>query len=80
MRGRTVSEVNIILNATEQGDFSAAVRLWPPVYDVLRKLSVHKMVHEAADQTLQATDLVRRLTFGWWMRRKLTVEQPQALP
>jgi RNA polymerase sigma factor (TIGR02999 family) len=51
-------EVTSILSAIKQGDPHAAERLWPLVYDELRKLAARKIARENAGQTLQATGLV----------------------
>src|SRR5262245_44569284 len=53
-----MSEVTRILTAIEQGDPHAAGQLLPLVYDELRRLAAHKLAHETAGQTLQATALV----------------------
>ena len=53
-----MSEVTHILSAIEQGDSHASERLLPLVYEELRKLAAHKLAHEKAGQTLQATALV----------------------
>jgi len=53
-----MSEVTCLVSAIEQGDAHAAAQLLPLVYDELRKLAVQKMIHEAPEQTLQATALV----------------------
>src|SRR5438128_8190036 len=54
----TVNEVTRILAAVDRGDPHAAERLWPLVYDELRKLAAQRMAQEAPGQTLQATALV----------------------
>jgi RNA polymerase sigma factor (TIGR02999 family) len=53
-----MSDVSEILSAIAQGDPQAASQLLPLVYDELRRLAHHKMRHEAAGQTLEATALV----------------------
>ncbi|MGD9855491.1 MAG: ECF-type sigma factor [Planctomycetaceae bacterium] len=53
-----MSDVTQILSQIESGDPSASERLLPLVYEELRRLAAHKMVHEAPNQTLQATALV----------------------
>src|SRR5437868_15435782 len=53
-----MNEVTCVLSAVEQGDAHAAAQLLPLVYDELRKLAAQKMIHEAPEQTLQATALV----------------------
>jgi RNA polymerase sigma factor (TIGR02999 family) len=53
-----MSEVTLILSAIEDGDPHASERLLPLLYDELRKLAAHKLAHEVAGQTLEATALV----------------------
>jgi RNA polymerase sigma factor (TIGR02999 family) len=53
-----MDEVSRILNATDQGDPSAAEQLLPLVYDELRKLAAAKLAQETPGQTLQPTALV----------------------
>jgi RNA polymerase sigma factor (TIGR02999 family) len=53
-----MSDVTRIMLAIEQGDPHASEQLLPLVYDELRKLASHKLAHEAAGQTLDATALV----------------------
>jgi RNA polymerase sigma factor (TIGR02999 family) len=53
-----MADVTQILNAIAQGDAHAADRLFPLVYDELRKLAAEKMAQEKPGQTLQATALV----------------------
>ena len=52
-----MSEVSEILVAIEQGDPQASNRLFPLVYDELRKLAARKLARERPGQTLQATAL-----------------------
>jgi RNA polymerase sigma factor (TIGR02999 family) len=54
----SMTDITRILSAIEQGDGQAADELLPLVYNELRALARQKMVHEAADHTLQATALV----------------------
>src|SRR3954452_20329430 len=54
----TMNEVTRILAAVDQGDPHAAERLWPLVYDELRRLAAQKLAQEAPGQTLEATALV----------------------
>jgi RNA polymerase sigma factor (TIGR02999 family) len=51
-------DVTQILSQIEAGDPSASEKLLPLVYEELRRLAAHKMAHEAANHTLQATALV----------------------
>jgi RNA polymerase sigma factor (TIGR02999 family) len=51
-------DVTRILNAIEQGDTRAVDKLFPAVYNELRKLASQKMSAESPGQTLQATALV----------------------
>jgi RNA polymerase sigma factor (TIGR02999 family) len=67
-----MSEVTILLNATDAGDPKAAGELLPLVYEELRKLAAAKMAQEQAGQTLQATALVHEA----WLRLGGT-ETPQ---
>jgi RNA polymerase sigma factor (TIGR02999 family) len=53
-----MNEVTRILAAVGQGDFSAASKLLPLVYDELRVLAAQRMSLERADHTLGATALV----------------------
>ena len=53
-----MSEVTEILTAIEQGDAEAAGRLWPHVYDELRRLAAARLAQERPGQTLDATSLV----------------------
>jgi RNA polymerase sigma factor (TIGR02999 family) len=59
-----VDDVSRILSAIEQGEPHAANQLLPLVYDELRQLAAHKLAHESAGQTLDATALVHEA----WMR------------
>ena len=53
-----MSDVSQILNAIEAGDLEAASRLFPLVYDELRRMAAGQMARESPGQTLQATALV----------------------
>jgi RNA polymerase sigma factor (TIGR02999 family) len=53
-----MTDVTRVLSAIEGGDPRAAEQLLPLVYDELRRLAAHKMAHEPAGQTLEATALV----------------------
>ncbi len=53
-----MADVTRILNAIEQGDNQATVKLLPLVYKELRRLAAQKMSQEKPGQTLQATALV----------------------
>jgi len=53
-----MNDVTQILSAIEQGDTRAADRLFPLVYDALRKLAAAKLADETPGQTLQPTALV----------------------
>jgi RNA polymerase sigma factor (TIGR02999 family) len=52
------AQVTQILNSIEHGAPQAAERLLPLLYDELRRLAAHKLKHEPAGQTLEATALV----------------------
>jgi RNA polymerase sigma factor (TIGR02999 family) len=53
-----MSDVSQILNAIEAGDLNAADRLFPLVYDELRRMAAGQMAQEAPGQSLEATGLV----------------------
>jgi RNA polymerase sigma factor (TIGR02999 family) len=53
-----MSDVTRLLDAAQAGDFQAANRLLPLVYDELRKLAAAKMTAESPGHTLDATGLV----------------------
>ena len=53
-----MNDVTRILDAIERGDARAAERLFPLVYDELRRLAAKKLAREQPGQTLQATALV----------------------
>lgn len=53
-----MSDVTRILNAIEKGDLQAVDKLFPLVYQELRRLATQKMARERPGQTLQATALV----------------------
>jgi RNA polymerase sigma factor (TIGR02999 family) len=67
-----MNDVTGILSAIEQGDPKAAEQLLPVVYDELRKLAAHKLAHEKAGQTLDATALVHEAYL-----RLVNTDQPQ---
>jgi RNA polymerase sigma factor (TIGR02999 family) len=53
-----MSDVTHLLIAIERGDSDAVGRLWPLVYDELRRLAAAQMAREKAGHTLDATALV----------------------
>ncbi len=53
-----MADVTQLLAAVERGDPDAAGRLWPLVYDELRRLAGAQMARERAGHTLDATALV----------------------
>jgi RNA polymerase sigma factor (TIGR02999 family) len=55
---QVMSDVTRILDAIKQGDAKATDKLLPLVYEELRRLAAHRLYHEPAGQTLQATALV----------------------
>ena len=63
-----MSDVTRILNAVEQGDARAADKLFPLVYEELRRLAAHKMSQELSGQTLQATALVHEAYIAKWIQ------------
>jgi RNA polymerase sigma factor (TIGR02999 family) len=56
-----MNDVTRILAAVEQGDCGAADRLFPLVYDELRRLAAERMAQEKPGQTLEATALVHEV-------------------
>jgi RNA polymerase sigma factor (TIGR02999 family) len=59
-----MSQITLMLQSVDDGDWSAADRLLPLVYDELRKLAAARLANEAPGQTLQATALVHEA----WMK------------
>ncbi len=53
-----MSELSEILLKMDSGDLAAAERLWPLVYEELRRIAANKLAQERAGQTLQPTALV----------------------
>jgi RNA polymerase sigma factor (TIGR02999 family) len=53
-----MNDVTRILSAIEEGDPQAPGRLFPLIYDELRRLAAQKLAQEKAGHTLQATALV----------------------
>src|SRR5262245_33532469 len=53
-----MSDGTQILAAIDRGDPNAAARLWPLVYEELRRLAAGQMAREKPGQTLDATALV----------------------
>lgn len=53
-----MNDVTQILSRIESGDPTASEQLLPLVYDELRRLAAHRLIHEKPGQTLQATALV----------------------
>ena len=53
-----MAEMTQILAAVDAGDASAASKLFPLVYDQLRKLAAYHMAKESPEHTLQPTALV----------------------
>src|SRR5262245_40640332 len=53
-----MNDVTDLLRAIERGDHGAADRLWPLVYEELRRLAGAQMAREQHGQTLDATALV----------------------
>jgi RNA polymerase sigma factor (TIGR02999 family) len=67
-----MNDVTSILSAIEKGDPVAAGQLLPLVYEELRKLAAHKLIHEKPGQTFQATALVHEAYL-----RLVDVDAPQ---
>ena len=53
-----MGDVTVLLSAIEKGDSASAAKLFPLVYDELRRLAAEKMTFEKPGQTLDATALV----------------------
>lgn len=53
-----MDDLTLILEAVEAGDGQAAAKLFPLVYDELRRVAQAKMASERPGQTLEATALV----------------------
>jgi RNA polymerase sigma factor (TIGR02999 family) len=53
-----MTDITRIISEIERGAPDAAERLFPLVYDELRKIAAAKLAHEKPGQTLQATALV----------------------
>jgi RNA polymerase sigma factor (TIGR02999 family) len=53
-----MKEITQLLSAVATGDRQAGDQLLPLIYDELRQLAAHKLLHETPGQTLQATALV----------------------
>jgi hypothetical protein len=51
-------DVTLLLNNVGSGDRDAAAQLLQLVYDDLRRLTAHRLAHEAPGHTLEPTDLV----------------------
>ena len=66
-----MNDITSILSAIERGEPDAADKLWPLVYDELRKLAAAQMAREKPDQTLQPTALVHETYL------RLTADQDQ---
>ena len=62
--GESAEHVTQILDAASAGDAQAAERLFPLVYDELRRLAAARMANEPPGQTLQPTALVHEA----WLR------------
>jgi len=67
-----MNDVTQILNAIHQGDPAASEKLFPLVYDELRRLAQSRMRHESPNQTLQPTALVHEAFL-----RLVDVKNPQ---
>jgi len=67
-----MSDVTLILSQIERGEGVSAERLFPLVYDELKRIAASKMLGERPDHTLQATALVHEAYV-----RLVDVEQAQ---
>src|SRR5215472_17886829 len=61
---QTAQQLTRVLEAVQAGDAQAAERLFPLVYDELRRLAAARMANEPPGQTLQPTALVHEA----WIR------------
>lgn len=59
-----MSDVTLLFQAMERGEEDAAEKLFPQVYDELRRLARVRMSKESSNQTLQPTALVHEA----WLR------------
>ncbi|MEQ1830984.1 MAG: ECF-type sigma factor [Pirellula sp.] len=55
------NQVTEVLQAMERGESGAVNELWNVVYDELKQLAAHKLVHERASNSIQATALVNEV-------------------
>src|SRR4051812_16280797 len=53
-----VSDITVMLRAVQDSDPQGAEKLLPLVYEDLRRVASHRMAHQPAGHTLQATALV----------------------
>jgi RNA polymerase sigma factor (TIGR02999 family) len=58
-----MNEVTHILSAVQEDDLHSASRLWPLVYEELRRLAAQQLAREPGGQTLQPTALVHEAYF-----------------
>lgn len=59
-----MSEITLLLDAVGRGEGGSCEKLFPLVYDELRRLATARMANEASGQTLQPTALVHEA----WLR------------
>jgi RNA polymerase sigma factor (TIGR02999 family) len=67
-----MSEATQLMNAMENGDVNAARKLFPLIYEELRKVATQWLTHEKPGQTLQPTALVHEVYL-----RLMGAAQPQ---
>jgi RNA polymerase sigma factor (TIGR02999 family) len=56
-----MDDLTRVLNDLDKGDLTASQRLFPLIYDELRRLAAHQLAAERPGQTLQATALVNEV-------------------
>lgn len=82
-----MAELTNLLSAIERGESGAAEKLWPLVYDELRRLAAAQMAREKCGHTLNATALVHEayvrlaadVDQGFTNRRHFFVTSSQAM-
>lgn len=74
MNNSAPAEITAMLAAIRAGDTRAGDRLFPLVYDEMRRVAAHLMSSERADHTFNATDLVHEA----WLRLGLSPQNGAA--
>lgn len=75
MNNNAPAEITAMLAAIRAGDSRAGDRLFPLVYDEMRRVAAHLMSSERADHTFNATDLVHEA----WLRLGLSPQSGSPL-